>query len=672
MGVIYKARNVTIDQIVAIKMIQAGSLDDRHVQRFKQEAAALASLDHYNIVKVNDFGFTDEAQPYMVLEYVHGQTLPQYLASRQGLVNLDTMRDIFMQITDALGYAHERGVLHRDLKPSNIMLQSSSSNQAVVKIVDFGIAKFLTADKNSALTQTGELLGSPSYMSPEQISGLPQDARADIYSLGCVMFEVLSGTPPYQAETPMDMIFQHLNADVPSLQARCKQKIPQQLAAIVTKCLQKEPHQRFNSMTELHSALLEVSFREREKSQTIPIKKVAVYASALVMLVVSGCLIAGIYLQSQRAEEKSLEAQKKSIANAVASRDSDGFQKANDFVRQYIKHHKNDVELCISDNCTDDALIEFTEGDANSYATRTILLGESDIKGPGLAYLIRIPIRRLEMQRSSLTDRGLLEISKMKTLQTLVLDGIRVSQSAWRYLQQLPNLNVLSVRNVDLDDEGLAEICKISSLEKLQTDDNPRITDSGYAQLLQSKHLDMLGTRSLKVTNSFIKTLVQMRALHTLYLNESNVTDAQLKLLSASKSLAEIELEKSPNITINGVKYLVSMPKIGSIDLRGNAWLKNSDLEVFKAINHDFHLSVEKTNITDEGMKTIAQTKCFYADISKTRVTDKGLLDLAQSKNIRVIRFSVGGDITQAGVRRLHEVRPDIRLDREISGANLI
>lgn len=239
MGVVYKACNVAIDQIVAIKMIRAGSLDDRHVQRFKQEAAALSSLDHYNIVKVNDIGFTEEAQPYMVLEFVRGKTLPNFLANEQP-GNFELMRQIFVEVADALSYAHERGVLHRDLKPSNIMVQTSADDTPIVKIIDFGIAKFLTAENNSALTQTGELLGSPTYMSPEQISGSQQDARSDIYSLGCVMFEAFTGKPPYQADNAMDMIFQHLNAEIPAVNDVAYKAVPQSIAEIITKCLQKD------------------------------------------------------------------------------------------------------------------------------------------------------------------------------------------------------------------------------------------------------------------------------------------------------------------------------------------------------------------------------------------------------------------------------------------------
>lgn len=671
MGIIYKARNIAIDQLVAIKMINAGSFNERHRQRFRQEAAALASLEHYNIVRVNDFGFTEEAQPYMVLELVDGETLPGFLANKGRALNLQDLRQIFVQIAEAIGYAHERGILHRDLKPSNIMIKAGTDSAPVVKIVDFGIAKFLTAENNSALTQTGELLGSPAYMSPEQISGSPQDARSDIYSLGCVMFETLSGSPPYTAETPMDMIFQHLNAEIPDVQAKSRQIIPESLAAIVTKCLQKNPQDRFRSMNDLRTALADATLLDQTKKQGSKYtKKITLYSSAAVMLAVSCFLLFSITKQPQQADGSDHQDQKKQVAKET-SQSSDEFARANDFVKQHIRTHKNDSVMTISDACTDDALIEFTEGDVDSYATRTIYLGNSEVKGPGLAYLIRLPLVKLEMQRSSLTERGLLEISKMKTLKVLVLDGIRVPQTAWQHLQNLPKLKELSVRDVDLDDGGLRDICKISTLRRLQIDGNSRISKQGCSQLVNLKNLELLGVGEMDASDELIDVLLKLPRLRTLYINKTSITDAQLKRLAASKVLREIELEKNPNITMIGVMSLLKKPQVGSIDLRSDEWLKDSDLNALMAVDHPFHLSLEKTNITDRGMKVLARTKCFYADISRTAVTDAGLMELAKSKNIKIVRYSVDGSITAHGIKKFRQTRPDIEMARDISGSHL-
>ncbi|RTL45883.1 MAG: serine/threonine protein kinase [Candidatus Melainabacteria bacterium] len=673
MGIIYKARNIAIDQFVAIKMIKTDSLAERHLQRFKQEASALASLNHHNIIRVNDFGFTEETQPYMVLEFVNGETLPRFLAKRGTETDLETVRSIFVQIADAIGYAHERGVLHRDLKPSNIMVQLGTDGSPTVKVIDFGIAKFLTAESNSAMTQTGELLGSPAYMSPEQISGSAQDARSDIYSLGCVMFETLTGAPPYKAETPMDMIFQHLNAEIPDVKSKSNQKVPESLASIVTKCLQKDAQERFRSMDELRFALSEATLTEQpEKKTAANTKKLVVYSSAAVMLLLSCALIFAINQKSQQAEHLEYEEQKRHVENTVASRNSDEFARANDFARQHIRAHKSDKELTISDACTDEALIEFTEGAVETYATRTIFLGNSEIKGPGLAYLIRIPLIKLEMQRSSITERGLLEISKMKTLKALVLDGIRVPQSAWQHLQNLPKLTELSIRDVDLNDEGLRNICKISTLKSLQVEGNAGITPDGYAQLLNLKDLELLGIGEMNSSDDLIKVLLKLPQLRILYINKTSITDAQLKRLSASKQLHEIELEKSPNITMTGVMSLLKNPQMGSVDLRSDEWLKDSDLTALLSVDHPFHLSVEKTNITDKGMKILAKTKCFYADISRTAVTDAGLMELSKSKNIKIIRYSVDGPITAYGLKKLQQKRPDIEIVRDMSGSHLL
>jgi hypothetical protein len=267
----------------------------------------------------------------------------------------------------------------------------------------------------------------------------------------------------------------------------------------------------------------------------------------------------------------------------------------------------------------------------------------------------------------------MLEISKMKTLTLLALDGINVSPSSWKYLQNLPHLKKLSVREVKLTDEALKHICGIPTLTELQLDGNTNLTIEGYSELLQLKHLTLVAFRELKVTNKFVDILVKMPKLERLYLNLTNVTDDQLKLLSASKTLAEIELENDSNISMAGVAQLFSLPQFRSIDLRNDEWLKDSDFTSLKLCKRPFRLSVEKTHITDVAMKTVAQTKCSSIDISKTEVTDRGLLELAKLNSLNYIRYTPSPElITERGIKKFRAMRPDVELKADTSGAGVL
>src|SRR5262249_28114870 len=162
---------------------------------FQKEAQAASRLDHQNLVKAHDFGLVDEGRPYFVMDLVEGRTLSQRI-KEEGPISVAEALKIFIPVCFGLEYAHDHGVVHRDLKPSNIMLTMKSDGQYEPKVVDFGIAKFVQEQEGTttALTKTGEIFGTPFYMSPEQCKATNVDNRSDIYSLGCVMFEALTGT----------------------------------------------------------------------------------------------------------------------------------------------------------------------------------------------------------------------------------------------------------------------------------------------------------------------------------------------------------------------------------------------------------------------------------------------------------------------------------------------
>lgn len=266
MSAVYKATDPNLKRVVAIKLIHPHlSTDPSFVQRFESEASAVASLRHSNIVQVYDFN-NDNGVYYMVLEFIAGETLQDRMkrlseAGRQ--LSFEDVVRFTSQIADAVGFAHQRGMVHRDIKPANIMLDVHG--QAI--LMDFGIVKILGGD---AHTSTGAVVGTARYMSPEIIRGEVADHRADIYSLGVTMYEMLSGRPPFVADSAMTLMMMHLNDPIPNVRS-FRQDIPEAFIKILEKCLAKDRNHRYQSAAELSADLLRVlTYSDQQTSVGIP------------------------------------------------------------------------------------------------------------------------------------------------------------------------------------------------------------------------------------------------------------------------------------------------------------------------------------------------------------------------------------------------------------------
>jgi len=242
-GSVYKVRHELLDKTYAIKLLNATvAADFKVIQRFHQEAKAVADLSHPNLISVHDFGVTEDGAPYLVMDYLEGESLHDQL-DRCGHIDEQRVLSIFQSICAGLSYAHSKGIVHRDLKPSNIMMVKDDNGREVPKIVDFGIAKRQEVDIK--LTQTGEVFGTPLYMSPEQCLGKEVDQRSDIYSLGCMMYECLSGIQPYEGVNAIQTIFKHIHEEVKPLRKACEGfDVSSGIEQVVSSCLEIEPDRR--------------------------------------------------------------------------------------------------------------------------------------------------------------------------------------------------------------------------------------------------------------------------------------------------------------------------------------------------------------------------------------------------------------------------------------------
>ncbi|MCP4362913.1 MAG: protein kinase [Chloroflexi bacterium] len=269
MAEVYKGYQENLDRYVAIKVMHPFLItEEDFLHRFKREARAMASIGHPNIVRVIDFDVYGQHSYYLVMEYIDGGTLKEKLQAMIAAgerMPLEASVKMITDVADALTYAHRRGMVHRDIKPANIMLRKESG-QAV--LTDFGIVK-MVGDQSLAYTATGALIGTPSYMSPEQALGKRGDERVDIYSLGVLLFQMITNQLPFAADTPLAVVMKHVNEPTP-MPVTFNPDIPLDLQNVVIKAMEKEPKDRFQSAAEMAAALRAVNM-SGPKATTVPI-----------------------------------------------------------------------------------------------------------------------------------------------------------------------------------------------------------------------------------------------------------------------------------------------------------------------------------------------------------------------------------------------------------------
>src|SRR5262245_5406645 len=259
MGEVYAAEHIHIEKRFAIKLLRPEIVSNAEaVTRFRQEARSSSSIGHRNIIAIEDFGQLADGRIYMCMELLNGAALNEIITQPVGV---DRLLNIMIQTGHGLAAAHAKGIIHRDMKPENVFVTIGPSGEDIPKLLDFGIAKVSGNDGQNHLTRTGTIFGTPFYMAPEQALGNPVDARTDIYAVGVIMYECFSGSLPFQGDSFMGILTQHITMEpepVAQRAAKAGRQLPPGLAETITRCMQKNPAHRFQTMDELVNVLIQI------------------------------------------------------------------------------------------------------------------------------------------------------------------------------------------------------------------------------------------------------------------------------------------------------------------------------------------------------------------------------------------------------------------------------
>lgn len=499
MGSVYKAHDTNLAVNVALKVLHSGLSDNASV-RFHIEAKAAAKLQHPSIVRVFDFGQSPDGELYLVMEFIDGVTLEDHL-NDNGPLDFEDANSIFTQICKALEHAHKQKVWHRDIKPSNIILSKDSNGLTKANIVDFGLAKFDLPDQS--LTSTGTRVGSPYYMSPEQIDGAEIDQRSDIYALGCLIYRTLTGSPPYEGESYLETLSLHQKAETPKLKDKCTFEFPEQLENLVKKCLAKRPDDRFSSMTELNQALESLSSVLEEESASEEVssvtngdtisgesKKKLDPASKLVLIAIPIILVISVigYFVN--------------ITKAIKSDDGFPLVKKTKTKEKEKKKEKSPSEF-LEDfaNMQPKSFLVFGLDDAqllNAWSQKGISIPSIllDKYTPNKEDIINICLLKPEwilFTRTKLTTSQLKILSECDSIVYLKFNFTEgINAEGLRYLSRMKNVKNLSLRGTDIDDYDLKIIQKMSGLHSIDLEYNPKITKAGLMNLKGMPNLQVL------------------------------------------------------------------------------------------------------------------------------------------------------------------------------------
>ena len=568
MGSVYRVDHLLMERQFALKCLNKFQEANASWRRFQNEAKAAHMVDHPNLLKVFEFGLLESGQPFFLMELVEGQTLSDEIKSL-GHLPIERAISIFIQVAFAIDYAHKQGIVHRDLKPSNIMLvpPKSEHESESVRVVDFGIAKLTGVDEfnQQTLTKTGEVFGSPFYMSPEQCMGLPVDHRCDLYSLGCVFYETLTSAPPFMGESALSTMMKHQNEiQLPLKEASMGMSYPALLEEIISKLLEKDPANRYQSAGQLANELITLEQAIKEHKQQISGQgptlapslqsgsgqsKIDHFVKTLTLQKLIGVGLSMYLLGAASLYAGLTMLNKQGVKTAVLEQPIQEPQASQEGLQYWSQIEGNKKIFYFPEK-----LIGMLVGDNGSKA---IAVGRVSVPlgvKTGLCcgtqffdkpeYLERFrpdEMYLIDFNTNTAGPDNLAALKRFTELRVLNVSGTAFSDKDLSIIPSFKNLKFLNLSHTDVDCSNLLK----------------------YPTALKLNCLELSHTMG---TDVIIKSIEKFPQLNSLWLDVSGLTDSEMKALAKSKSLKSLSLNTN-TITDTGISYLLPLKSLERLDI---------------------------------------------------------------------------------------------------------
>ncbi|MDX2106674.1 MAG: protein kinase [Candidatus Melainabacteria bacterium] len=617
-GVIYKAKQKPLGRPVAVKMIHSHLVNVTALKRFLQEAKTISTMHHPNIISVHDFGVSEDNQPYMVMDYVEGTTLSDYI-KKEGALEPEFAVNLAMQICDGLSHAHSHNVLHRDLKPNNVMLVPLAAGEHHLRVLDFGLAKLFAEDEQADhLTKTGETVGTPAYMSPEQVMGKKLSPRSDIYSLGCLMYHCLTGFVPFGGATKMETMLKQLN-DPPPPFSEYDIDVSERLEELVMQILSKDPAGRPESMSQVKERLKalisyhssgNVSALARKEKKKAPAKKIEIEPKKIAMIAVPLLLVsvAGLatffYTQQkptlkpdQTTQASNIEPTKQNAPVVATKTEQSEEPSANATtpVAPAAKEEKPQEQGPNYKPDIDDE--EFLGKFQGKEGIRELSSDGHDIQNQDLYYVAKLKnLKMLDLTKSqSINDSGVAYLKNM-SLVSLLLGKTGVTDKGLDSIGTLKSLVTLDLNNTLITANGLGQLTSCRNLRNLDLHQT-NLKSGNLDGLKGLNNLEMLVLGETGVGDTSLSALANMKMLKTLYLNNTAITNTGLNNLTNLENLQKLDLSGT-KIDNRGLKALSKLPNLAVLNLKDLKLGKDAVGEMCKFNSHLREVDFTNTGIT--------------------------------------------------------------------------
>lgn len=634
-GVVYLCKDELLSKNVTLKILK--SIQVEKLVEFQKEAKATSRLNHPSIVEILDFGVSNLETPYMVLEYFSGVTLEEYLQEK-GALDLHEATAITIEVANALQYSHTIGIFHRDIKPSNVLIRIEDGFPRV-KLIDFGLANAQSNVIEEEKESGHFLYGTPAYMSPEAIDGGTYDARSEVYSLACMLYELLSGRNVYQAENTIEALDMHKHSEVPILDIGLENS--DEVNEVIAKALSKDRFDRYSSMDDFRDAIEKfyeidaVESLDGSPAQSKPSSPVKKSALPLVLLTVASLTVV-IFVFAGWKQIEQPKAKKVKVAtkkNIPYKRFEDCFtvEETSKYLKAYPKSKLTDKDLRLLKNLKTPASLKRKPINLN--------LTGHNLDGSGFKYLVNLPIIDFSVDSESLVAKNLEPLSNFETLESVSVRHVHRADDIFRAVANAPRIKKMDFTGSYLKDETFEVLRGNKTLRELFVAET-NITDDAMPYICRLKRLNGL----------------------SIALN-SGITRKGLRHLKKLRNLMFLDVVYIDDFDDRMIRSMVRFKRLRNIHLGGQRNLNPKSFLVFKRMKKFRKIGIYDIRPIAKYIPTLTQlTNLTSIILTDTDIRDEDLPALLNLKDLTELKIEASPLVTQQALAELKsKLKPQVR-----------